>query len=153
MHISTMAKAYQQGVNAIGTRNICQVLWMESQCRASMTAQLNALHSISVHGMIQGKALVMEDALHRNTYGAAARRDLADLTARRDPPLSPREQHELLECVVPMVAARRALNPLHSRRRTRSIYDVEERNEMHAHRPGVTPSNGRERGKRPKIGS
>ena len=47
------------------------VLWMKSLHRVSMTAQLFALHDILVLCMAQCKALVMEDALRRNKYGAA----------------------------------------------------------------------------------
>lgn len=103
---------------------------MKSQRRASMTALLLALHSSLVHCMAQPKALVMEDyggddALHRDMYGAAARRNLASLSLRQDPSLSLAQQRRLLEYVVPMVEARHVCNPLRSCRRTRSICELE----------------------------
>ena len=63
------------------------------------------------------------------------------------PPSDPLEEY-----VVPMTAARHVFNPLRSRRRTHTIYELEEREEVHAHRRGVTPSDGRKQGKRPRGG-
>ena len=50
---------------------------------------------------------------------------------------------------------RRGVNPragreILTRKRSRSVYDLEERETAQLHRPGLTPSDGRERGKRPR---
>ena len=74
----------------------------------------------------------VEEALYRNIYGTAARRELAFLTARQVPPLSRGEHHELLEFVVPVVAARQVFNPLRFKKRTRYSYGPEERDAVHA---------------------
>ena len=42
--------------------------------------------------MVQRKALVLKDALHRSVYGAAARRDVAYLFSGQETPLSATEQ-------------------------------------------------------------
>ena len=77
-------RARGKGDNGPGIR---PVLWMETQHRASVqdrTLSL-ALRNTLVCCMTQRKALAMEDVLQRNMNGAAARRDRAYLTSRRDP--------------------------------------------------------------------
>ena len=69
----------------------------------------------------------MDDALHPNMYGAAARRGLAYLSSPQDPPLPLAEQRQLLEYVVRMVAVGHVFNLLCSRSRACTIYELEER--------------------------
>ena len=60
------------------------------------------------------------------------------------------EQRQLLEYAVPMMAAWHVLNPARARKRTRSIYEPEEREEVRAHRQGVTLSDGGNEGSNPE---
>ena len=117
-HVKVMAEAQQQGVNAVIVRSIRRVVSMESQHRASITAQLLALHSILMGGMVGRKALVSEDALRRRTYGAAARRGLACLLSGQDTPRSLAEQSQPLGYPVPVMAAQHFFNPLRPRMHT-----------------------------------
>ena len=94
--------------------------------------------------MIQRKAQVLEDPLHGRMYSAAARWDPAHLLSGHAFPLSIADQSQLLEYALPMMAAWQVFNPLRPRMRARSIYEVEEREEVHVDRRGVTPSDGRQ---------
>ena len=88
------------------------------------------------------------NTLHRRTYGAAGRRELAYLFTRQEPlPLSAAEQFQSLEYAVPMMAAQRVFQQLRPDKRTRHIYETEEREAAYAHVQEVTPSDWRERGK------
>ena len=60
------------------------------------------------------------------------------------------EQSQLSDYAVPMMAARRVFQRLRPHKWTRSIHEMDEREAVSAHRQGHTPSNGRERGKRPR---
>ena len=122
---------------------------MEAQGRAHVAAALLALQHL-IKCIAQHKALVLKDALHRRMYSAAARRDLAYLLSRQEALLSAADQTQLSEYAVPMIAARRIFQLLRPHKRMRSIYEMEEREAVYPHRQGFTPSNGRERGKRPR---
>ena len=76
-HVKMMAEAQQQAAHAIQVRATRHVLHTEARGRAHVAAMLLALHSILINDIAQRKALVLEDALHRRMYAAAARRDLA----------------------------------------------------------------------------
>ena len=86
-------------------------------------------------------------------YGAAARRDPAYLLSREESALSAADQSPLLEYTVPMMAARHVFQLLRPHKRMRSISETEEREAVYAHRQGLIPSEGRERGKRPRKDS
>ena len=62
--------------------------------------------------------------------------------------MSAAEQSRLSEYAVPM-AARCVFKLLRPHKQTRSIYDRDERAAVYGDRQGLTPSNRRERGKRP----
>ena len=78
---------------------------------------------------------------------------LAYLLSRQAPPLSAAEQPQLSEYAVPTMAARRVFQLLRHHKRTRPIYETEEREAVCAHRQGPTPSDGREQRKRPRQDS
>ena len=59
------------------------------------------------------------------------------------------EQAQISEYAVPITGAQRVFQLLRPLTRTRSIYETEERAATHVHRPGPTPSDVRERGRRP----
>ena len=123
---------------------------MEARGRAHISTPSPALNSILIECMAQRKALVLEDVLHRRMYGAAARRALAYLLSRQEATLSAAEQSQLSEDAVPMMAAWHVFQLLRPHKQTRSIYEMEESEAVHAHRQGLTPSDGREQGKRPR---
>ena len=123
MLIKMIAGVQGQEVNATLARSIRQVLKMESQHSASVTPRVLTLHSILVGSMIQCTALVLEDGPHRRMYGAAAGRDPAYLYTHL--PLA--GQSPLLGNAVPMMVAGHVFNPLRVRRRTRTVYELEER--------------------------
>ena len=102
-------------------------------------------------GIAQRKALALKDTRYCRVYGAAGHQDLCKFSVRTGaPPLPAAEQSQLPEYAVPMMAAQRVFQPLRPHKRTRPIYETEEREAMYAHSQGLTPSDGRERGKRPR---
>ena len=125
---------------------------MEAQGTTTVGARSIALRSILIVGMAQHDALVPEDPMHRSMYGAATRRDLAYLVSGQKAAVSAAEQLQVSEYAGPMVAAWHGFQLPRPRKRTRSIYEMEEREELHAQRQEFIPSDGRGRGKHLKVG-
>ena len=86
-------------------------------------------------------------------YGAAPCRNLCLSNSTTGPtPVAKGTARAVCVCRMPMGAARQVSNLLGLNRRTGSIHELEEWDEVHAQRQGLTPSEGREGGKRPRIG-
>ena len=85
-----------------------------------------------------------------HVYGVAAHRALAYSAVHQDIHLLQRQEHELRVPLVPTVATKQVFNPLHSPKRTSSVYELGEQEGVHAPRWVVVPSNGRGRGRRPR---
>ena len=146
-HASMSAEARRQAVRAIQVRATRHVLHTEARGRAQVASTPHALHNMLLRFTTQRRALILAEALRRRMYG----RRLPQLLSRRGPPpLTATEQAQLPECAVPIAGPQRVFQLLRPHKRTRSVYDTEEREAAHAHRPGLTPSDGRERGKRPR---
>ena len=60
------------------------------------------------------------------------------------------EQAQMSEYGVPISGVPRVSRRLRPLKRIRSIYDMDEREAVQVYRPGLTPSDGGERGKRPR---
>ena len=71
-------------------------------------------------------------------------------SSQEPPPQTAAEQAQVSEHAVPITGAQRVFQLLRPHKRTRSIYEMEEREAAQVDRPGLTPSDGRERGKQPK---
>ena len=149
-HVKMMAEAQPQAARTIQMRVTRHVLHTEARGRAHIATTSLAWHSIFIEYLAHRKAFVFEDALHRRRYGAAARRDLAFVWSGQEAPLSAAEQSTLSKYAMPVVAGRHVFQLPRSRKRARSIHEMEEREGGYAHRQGFSPSDGRERGKLPR---
>ena len=107
---------------------------MEARGRAQVTSTPCALHNMLLNFNTNRRALILADTLHRRMYGAAG-------TIHEPPSPSTAERAQ------PTTGAQRVFQLLRPHKQMRTIYEMEEREAAHVHRPGPTPTDGRERGK------
>ena len=91
----------------------------------------------------QRSALVLSEVLHRRMQGVAPRRHLTLLISIQEPQPMIAAEHSA------HLGVQHVFHPLRPLKRTRSTYDMEAVEAALVHQPGLTPSDGREWGKRP----
>ena len=141
-----IAGARRQAGRAVQVRATRHVLHTEAQGRAQVAPTSHALHDMLLCFPTQRRVLIRAEALRRRMFSAAARRHLAQLLSIHEPPpQTAAEPAQLSEYAVPIGGAQRGFQPLRPRSFVRFIYDIEERDAAHVHRPGLTPSDDKYR--------
>ena len=139
-----------QGCGFLLAQALRHVLHMGAQGRVWVSSTSHAIHHLLLTLLTQRSALMQAESLRRRMYCAAARRHLTLLTSAVESlPMTATEQAQISEYAVPISGTPQVVHLLRPLKRTRSIYDMEERTMTRLRRPGLTPSDGRERGKRP----
>ena len=135
---------------AIQAQALRQVLDMGAQGRVRVSSTSHAIHHLLLTLLAQRSAMIQAESLRRRMCCAAARWHLTQLTSvEESPPMTATEQAQISEYTVPISGTPQVLHLLRPLKRTRSIYDMEEQPLTHLRRPRLTPSDGRERGRRP----
>ena len=150
-HFRMLADARSQQTISICRRATNRLLQQEAQYRSLIQTAAFAQHSILVDCLRQRNAMVCEEAIHRLMYGAMARRDIAYLCTQALPlPLTDEETERLSEYAVPIRPEQLPIFQHRSFKRSRRMYELDADEGVIARRGGVNPSDGRERGKRPR---
>ena len=151
VHTAMITETRRQSGRAIQVHAMRRVLQVEAQGRAWVASTSHAIHRflLPTHPtqcFDAGGIAASQDALR----GSTPTLNPIDLRSGAPTYDGSRTGSDFRICRVPISGAPRVFHLLRPLKRTRSIYDMEERDAAQVHRPGLTPSDGREQGKRPR---